>query len=130
MSCSLKEFLHAAEIHERNAARLLFWSVGGLFGCLFLALITSEVVKFFTTSPLPKFIAAGGFALGLPLLFFLLSRMEKEYRKFPQLTCSHCGKSLASGKRIVIASRNCFHCGQTVIEPSENPPCDQSIASD
>jgi hypothetical protein len=32
------------------------------------------------------------------------------------IACSHCGKALAGYKAIVIASRNCPHCGKRVIE--------------
>ena len=55
---------------------------------------------------------AGPVILGCIAMFLLIRRVERKYG----LACEHCGKSLAGYKSIVIASRNCPHCGQRVLE--------------
>jgi len=60
---------------------------------------------------------AGVVVLILPALLCLPGGLWYAERRLrlPALQCPHCGTFLANGHHVVIASRNCFECGQQVL---------------
>jgi hypothetical protein len=59
----------------------------------------------------------------LPALLILLALLwihERRIKRDSRLRCPHCGKLLAGMERLVVATRNCGHCGNRVLtEPQD-----------
>jgi hypothetical protein len=57
-------------------------------------------------SPLPALIA----------LLVGLGLNDRRAKRAPRLYCQHCAKEMYSSQQLTIATRNCPHCGKTVLE--------------
>ena len=68
---------------------------------------SATVVDVLTVTPM---------ALPVVLAVASLIPLGRRIERRAGIACSHCGKGLAGYKAIVIASRNCPHCGKRVIE--------------
>jgi DNA-directed RNA polymerase subunit RPC12/RpoP len=55
-------------------------------------------------------------ALPTVLAVLLIVPLARRVERQAGIACPHCAKALANHKAIVIASRNCPHCGGRVIE--------------
>ena len=54
--------------------------------------------------------------LGLPLMLYGFWRVDRMYKRYPMLICTHCSGSLARAKSTVIATGNCPNCGRRVLD--------------
>jgi DNA-directed RNA polymerase subunit RPC12/RpoP len=57
-------------------------------------------------------------ALPVTVAFGLLISLSRQIDRKLGVACPHCGKTLASFRAIVIASKNCPHCGMKVLDDS------------
>ncbi len=122
---TVERFREANEKHTKRVFRHVLSSSGILLGVLLLGVLVKEILERLYPSTFSSgcqyFICMGPILLGVVLFLWRISRAETELKSHPELKCPHCQKFLASYSQIVIATRNCFHCGKPVIEtPKEN----------
>jgi hypothetical protein len=58
------------------------------------------------------FVLATAFTL-IPSLLLLFRR---NYHRYPQLLCIHCGKPITENSAALRCTGNCPHCGQRVVK--------------
>jgi hypothetical protein len=51
----------------------------------------------------------------LPVFFGVFALAARWAQSHPHLKCPHCRRSLAESAKLVIATRNCPHCGRRVL---------------
>lgn len=116
---SRTEFQSARDDFDKHSAKgLLFGSIG-ILGLVLVGLTIREFGKPWLGANIVEFAPAFSFAVGIPWVYWGLIKLAKHHTRYPELQCPHCKKPLASGARIVIASRNCFHCGEQVIDSAD-----------
>ena len=118
---TIDEFRSDHERCSRRIARTFFISIGGMFAFVLLSLGASELFEAEIGPTLSKFLPGGLFAIGVPFMLFGFWWADQHHKKFPNLCCRHCGKSLVQSSGIVIASRNCPHCGRQVVAAPDEP---------
>jgi hypothetical protein len=117
---SLDEFREASKSYARKALLASGWPFAGMLLFIFVWEAVQERIKAvlvptFSPAQADAFARAptGVAVIAMIVSLFLLGRRtERRYG----IACPNCGKALAALKHIVIASRNCPHCGARVIE--------------
>lgn len=121
----IQSFKHACGRYLRCTLVVAIATMGAMGACFAVMLTFKEPIKsayvewvgestaevLVGLTPLPAvLVMAVGFAW--------LQRMANQ---LPQLRCPHCNGSLIGNQAIVIATRNCTHCGRRVVtEPKES----------
>jgi hypothetical protein len=112
---------HDAVTAHFKWARTYLWRPTVIAASLFL--ITGILARLFPEGHLPDYFPTGPMlAFGIFVFFELglaVWHHDIRARRDPRLNCSHCNRPLQVHWALVIATRNCPHCGQRVLaEPS------------
>jgi endogenous inhibitor of DNA gyrase (YacG/DUF329 family) len=121
-------------IDEFNASvsryrRCLIWTVVGnvlvISVYLGLLLISRDLIRDACTrklgGPAAEILAGLAPFPAVLVLFGSLWYVERRLLRDARLKCPNCGKQIVGMSHLVIASRNCFHCGRRVLrEPDGN----------
>ena len=121
MMPSIDDFRSDAERCGKRTIRSVFLAIGGMFAFMLLGL-GAKALCGSTVGPVAAgFVPAVCFLLGVPLMLYGFWVADRHYKDFPTLQCHNCGKSLFNLHHVVVASRNCPHCGQRVIMEPNSP---------
>jgi DNA-directed RNA polymerase subunit RPC12/RpoP len=117
---TIDEFNEATSQFQR---RMLWMFLLGALAVLLLGSLTSWVVQ---TSRLWLTVNFGGPAteiiVGLVPVPFVLAWFavlfiwDRRAARDPRLRCPYCAKRLDESRRLVVATRNCPHCGRKVLK--------------
>lgn len=66
--------------------------------------------------------------LAFPAFMAVILYGDRRASSDPRLRCPHCDKHLEAMSNLVVATRNCPHCGRRVLE--EPPPAPGPVAPD
>lgn len=116
---SLKEFLTAKEKCEKYGVKALFFVVFVLVGWIIVGLTILGFGKPWLGTQNVEYGLVLSFVIGMPWILWNFMKIERHQMRYPDLQCPHCKKPLGSRAHIVIATRNCFHCGEQVIDSAE-----------
>lgn len=117
------QFIVAADrYNKRGFVVLLIW-FSITFGCVaaytpFQHRLEAYLGSRFT-GPTSDILAVMPFVLPVTIGFGLLIPLGRQIERKLGVACPHCGKTLSNFRAIVVASKNCPHCGMKVLE--ENP---------
>jgi hypothetical protein len=109
---SLPEFQSAAGRYSKRLAIAMSISVAGLFVWFGIMGLITRAQWIDRDAPFtPALVVVPALAIFLSGLWMSDRRLRRDSR----LTCPHCGQFLGVARSIVVASRNCFHCGKRVL---------------
>lgn len=119
----IAEFNAAADAHTRRMVIAMAASVAGMFAVFGVIVLIRETAL----ESLNAHLGEVGTEIALLLLICLalgvfLTGMWLGYRRGnrdPLLNCTHCNKMLVENRKIVVATRNCVHCGKRVLAEPE-----------
>jgi len=116
----ISEFHRAAGVYQKRGLIACLGPLSLALVCILAYAPFQHRFESFLSSRLDTFTAdvLTFLPMGLPLMIAFISMVPLARRVERQsgIACPHCAKDLASYKAIVIASRNCPHCGKRVIE--------------
>jgi hypothetical protein len=109
--------LFRSEVQQctRRVQRTLCLSIGAMVLALILSIAASKLSTDWLGPVASRFVPAGAFLIGLPLMLFGFWRADQQIKSFAALHCTGCGKPLLQSAGIVIASKNCPHCGRPAL---------------
>lgn len=116
---TLAEFKEAARIYPRRSADVCWPIVAGcLCGLLWLPFYerAKEWLEHRFDPTTGDWIAVMPMMVPMTIGFGLLIPLARRAERKFAVQCQHCGKSLTSFPKIVIASKHCPSCGERVIE--------------
>ena len=114
---TIDEFRADHDQCSQRTLRTLVASIGSLLVFLLLGIAARNVSSAYVGPVATEFLPVACVLVGIPLMLFGFWRADQHQKKFPNLRCRHCAKPLMQSARIVIASRNCPHCGRQVLTP-------------
>lgn len=116
------QFIAAADHYTKRALAAFMIPFALAFACMLLYWPFQQRFEAYLGA---KFAAPMSDILGmLPtvvpfvIAFLLLIPSSRRVEQKLGVACSHCGKNLAASRMIVIASKNCPHCGMKVLDDS------------
>jgi hypothetical protein len=107
----------AAKRYQRYVLTCILALFGSALLCVIIyAPFQKRIETRLSNVPLGEVLSVVPMGLGLLIAFAALIPVSRRVDRKFGVPCPHCGTSLIESHRIVIASRNCFHCGKRVLE--------------
>ena len=119
MLYDIDDFNAACTAYERGMLRAAIPAAVTLALCFGIVLPFRDAVQAYYQRQCGD--VAAEFLLGLtPLpavvvMFFCFWVHHRRLKRIGILHCPHCGQCVVSGQRLVVATRNCFHCGRRMV---------------
>jgi hypothetical protein len=118
---TIDKFREAAATHFRRS-RVMGWSI---IAVSIMVCFAIRIATMFLPDGIIQTFANVGSVGALVLFYcvgvgFAATHNERRSRRDPRLSCPRCERPLQLHRALVIASRNCPHCGQRVLaEPAQ-----------
>ena len=128
---SIDEFNSAVSTYSRLYGRRVFIvaaaTVGTMIACFAVLMLCRDSIRNFlveTVGPSAAEIVMGFTpAPAVFVLFGGLLVVERMNKQDARLTCPSCNKSLLGMNQLVVATRNCGHCGKRVLAEPDGLHC-------
>ncbi len=115
----IEQFNRACSRYGRGVLTVAGLAIVTAFGCFAVVLPFKQEIRAFYMGHFGA--GAAEILMGLtpfpaiPVMFAGFWWLHRLSKKTPELLCPHCKKSIVGMRHIVVATKNCPHCGRRVL---------------